>query len=545
MKTITLIPGSAEWIKSRSASKAPAMMGVSKYQTRNDLVRIMATGITPEVDASKQRLFDAGHASEASAREIAEDILCDGLSPVAGQSDDGYLTASFDGLTFDGKIGFEHKLWRDDLADAVRANDLPEEYKWQMDQQVLVGGLDYVLFMVSDGTREKCVSLEYRSTNERALALLAGWRQFDIDVANYQHVEAAQEVVAAPQMALPALSIQVNGSISLIDNLEIFGRKLTDFIAGLPEKPATDQAFADAEAAVKTLKAAEEALDAAESSALAQTASIDQMRRTVGLYRDQARTARLMLDKLVKSRKESIRFEIIQEYKNALVEHIKALGKRIDTMLMPPIAPDWASAIKGKKLISSIRDACDAELARAKIMANEIADKIDANLKTLDAEVRKTNVDYSHLFRDYATLVLKAPDDLALVISSRIDAENKRHAAETERILEAEREKIRAEEEARAAAKVKAEQEEAERQRFHDIATTTAREVFAPPTEPAPTPETVALRATPVPSIASGITGMARLLDRLDDLARQMTEQELSDLCIHAAHILSERKEAA
>jgi len=531
MKTITLVPGSAEWIKSRSASKAPAMMGVSKYQTRSDLVRIMATGITPEVNTSKQRLFDAGHASEASAREIAEDILCDGLSPVAGQSDDGYLTANFDGLTFDGKIGFEHKLWRDDLAAAVRANDLPEEYKWQMDQQILVGGLDYVLFMVSDGTRDKCVSLEYRSSNERALALLIGWRQLDIDVANYQHAEAAQEVVAAPQMALPALSIQVNGSISLIDNLEIFGRKLTDFIAGLPEKPATDQAFADAEAAVKILKTAEEALDAAESSALAQTASIDQMRRTVGLYRDQARTARLMLDKLVKSRKESIRFEIIQEYKNVLVEHIKALGKRIDTMLMPPIAPDWASAIKGKKLISSIRDACDAELARAKIEANEIADKIDANIKQLAA------ADHAFLFNDRAVLVLKAPDDLALLIKSRIAD----HKVVEEKRLEAEREKIAAEERT----KIKAEQEEAEHQRFHDIATTTAREVFAPPTEPAPTPETVALRATPVPSIASGITGMARLLDRLDDLARQMTEQELSDLCIHAAHILSERKEAA
>lgn len=544
MKTITLVPGSQEWLQSRSASKAPAVMSSSKYQTRADLLRQMATGITPDVDSNTQRLFDAGHASEASAREIAEDILCDGLSPVCGTTDDGYLSASFDGLTFDGKIGFEHKLWRDDLAAAVRSEELPEEYKIQMDQQILVGGLDYVLFMVSDGTREKCVSMEYRSSNERALALLAAWKQFDIDLAAYQHVEAAPEVIAAPQMALPALSIQVNGSISLIDNLEIFGRKLTDFIAGLPEKPATDQAFADAEAAVKTLKTAEEALDAAESSALAQTASIDQMRRTVGLYRDQARTARLMLDKLVKARKEAIRIAFVSASSKLLADHLSVLSKRIG-MQMPACHGDFHGAIKGKKLLSALRDACDSELARCKIEADEIADKIDANLKTLDAEVRKTNVDYSHLFRDYATLVLKAPDDLALVISSRIDAENKRHAAETERILEAEREKIRAEEEARAAAKVKAEAEEAARQRFHDIATTTAREVFAPPAEPAPTPETVALRATPVPSIASGITGMARLLDRLDELARQMTEAELSDLCIHAAHILQHRKEAA
>lgn len=43
----------------------------------------------------------------------------------------------------------------------------------------------------------------------------------------------------------------------------------------------------------------------------------------------------------------------------------------------------------------------------------------------------------------------------------------------------------------------------------------------------------------------TGITGSARLLDRLDDLARQMTEQELSELCIHAAHIIENRRAAA
>lgn len=42
-----------------------------------------------------------------------------------------------------------------------------------------------------------------------------------------------------------------------------------------------------------------------------------------------------------------------------------------------------------------------------------------------------------------------------------------------------------------------------------------------------------------------GITGSARLLDQLDDLARRMTEAELSDLCIHAAHILENRRAAA
>jgi predicted phage-related endonuclease len=486
----------------------------------------MATGIKEDVDANTQRLFDAGHASEAAAREIAEDILCDGLSPVAGTTDDGYLTASFDGLTFDGRVGFEHKLHRDDLAAAVRAEELPEEYKIQMDQQILVGGLDYVLFMCSDGTRDKCVSMEYRSTPERAKKLLAAWKQFDADLAAYQHVEAAPEVTAAPQMALPALSIQVNGSISLIDNLEVFGRKLTDFIAGLPAKPATDQEFADADAAVKTLKTAEEALDSAESSALAQTASIDQMRRTVGLYRDQARTARLMLDKLVKARKESIRVEIMQEGQKAIDAHVEMLNKRIGKPWMPRSAPDFAGSIKGKKLLSALRDAVESELARCKIIANESADRIQINLDSLIELARQPNADYSFLFSDAQQLVTtKANDDLVLVIRSRIAD----HIAAEAKKLEAIKEAARIEAEKNAAAKVKAADEVAAQ---------------APITLPVPanrSPEP----AAPATPTHKGITGSARLLDRLDDLARQMTERELSNLCIHADHILSLRKAAA
>ena len=543
MKTIeSLVPGSPAWLQSRSASKAPAMMGVSKYQTRSDLLKQMATGLKEDVDANTQRLFDAGHASEAAAREIAEDILSDGLSPVCGATDDGYLTASFDGLTFDGKVGFEHKLWNERLAAAVRlaamgSSELPEEYRVQMDQQILVGGLDYVLFMVSDGTREKCVSMEYRSTPERAAKLLAAWHQFDEDLANYKPVEILPEAVAAPHMALPALSIQVNGSISLIDNLEIFGRKLTDFIAGLPVKPETDQQFADADSAVKTLKTAEEALDAAESSALAQTASIDQMRRTVGLYRDQARTARLMLDKLVKARKENIRIEIAQKAKEEFVTFVGNLNAQIGKPYLVPAIPDFAGAMKGMKKVDSCRGAVADLMAQAKIAANDAAGKIIINMQCL----RDLAHGYAFLFSDTQQLVTtKATDDLVLVIKSRIAD----HLAAEAKREEETRQRIRAEEEAKATAKAEL---IAKQQRELDAGEDAA--IVAKPTEPATRPAPVIssgrLDETAVVAAHTGITGSARLMDRLDDLVRQMTEQELSELCIHAAHILESRKAAA
>lgn len=468
MKTIeSLVPGSPAWLQSRSASKAPAMMGVSKYQSRSDLLKQMATGIKADIDSNTQRLFDAGHASEASAREIAEDILCDGLSPVCGTTDDGYLTASFDGLTFDGKIGFEHKLWNEALSAAVRANDLPEEYRLQMDQQILVGGLDYVLFMVSDGTREKCVSMEYRSTPERAAKLLAGWKQFDADLAAYQHQEVIPAAVAAPQMQLPAVSIQVNGSIALIDNLAVFGDALTAYVGKINQKPETDQDFADLDATVKTLKTAEEALTAAENGALAQTASIDQMRRQVAQYKEIARVARLQAEKTVKAEKENRRAAIVLAGSDAFAEHIAALNKRIGKPYMPQIVPQFGASVKGLKTMTSIQNAVDSELARCKIEANEIADRLQMNL----ASLRELAADHAFLFSDTAQIIMKANDDLVILIKSRIQD----HTIAEEKRLAAIKETARLEAEANAAAKAKAEQEAA-----------TKREVPEPAAQPAP-----------------------------------------------------------
>jgi len=521
MKTIeSLIPGSPAWLKSRSASKAPAMMGASKYQTRNDLLKQMATGLTKEVDASTQRLFDDGHSSEAAAREIAEDILCDGLSPVCGESDDGYLTASFDGLTFDGRIGFEHKLHRDDLAIAVRANNLPEEYKIQMDQQILVGGLDYVLFMVSDGTREKCVSMEYRSTPERAKALLAAWRQFDADLAAYQHTETAPVAVSAPINELPALMVEITGAVTA-SNLTQWKAVVTERIAGINTDLQTDQDFADADQMVKFLDDGEKRIDLVKSQAQANASEIDAVFRALDEIKASMRAKRLELDKLVTKRKESIKIEIMQAGKDQLAAHIAGLNKRLATVQMPPIAADFATAIKGKRNIESMRGAVADLVATKKIESNEIADRIQANLILL-AEADQ----YNFLFSDRSSLVLKDPDDLALIIKSRISE----HTAAEEKRLEAEREKIATEERAKIAAQ------------------------NTPPPEPAIAPARERNAETPAPGKREAatvqpthmeITGSAKVLDEIDDLLRGLTLADLIRVRDFAAQIAGQREKAA
>ena len=68
--------GGAEWHALRAdkftASEAPAMMGVSPYLTRAELLRQKKTGLAPEVDSATQGRFDAGHAAEVVSSRPAQ-----------------------------------------------------------------------------------------------------------------------------------------------------------------------------------------------------------------------------------------------------------------------------------------------------------------------------------------------------------------------------------------------------------------------------------------------------------------------------------------
>ena len=448
MKILNLQQGSPEWLAARArhlcASEAPAMMGASPYMTRDALLKQKATGVSPDVDDATQARFDRGHETEAAARQIIEAMLGEELYPITATDDAGRLLASSDGVTMDGRIGFEHKLWNKALVAAVQSGEIPESYVWQIEHQILVLGLEKVRFVVSDGTEGNLVWHDYTAVPGRAEKLLAGWAQFEADLKDYKPADVLPPVTAEPVMALPALSIQVDGQIALRSNLDLFGARLAAFIDGIDKEPKDDQGFANAEAACKTLQTAQDALEAAEASALAQTASIDELRRTVSHYRDLARSTRLTLEKVVKAQKDKVRADILQAGKDALAAHIAGLNARLGNPYMPAITADFAGAMKGKKTIASLRDAVNTALAHAKIEANQVADRIQLNLNTL----RDLGKDHGFLFADTAQIVQKQPDDLTALVKARIaehrEAEQKR--------LDAERERIRQEEEAKARA---------------------------------------------------------------------------------------------
>jgi len=105
MQVLSIKQGSPQWHADRAkhfcASEAAAMMGVSKYMTRSELLKQKATGITPDIDDAKQRLFDAGHQAEEQARPYAEQVIGQELYSLVGKLEvEGIpLLASFDGIT--------------------------------------------------------------------------------------------------------------------------------------------------------------------------------------------------------------------------------------------------------------------------------------------------------------------------------------------------------------------------------------------------------------------------------------------------------------
>ncbi|MFA5386834.1 MAG: YqaJ viral recombinase family protein [Candidatus Paceibacterota bacterium] len=470
---LKLRQGSPEWHQhratARNASDAPAMLGISPYKSRADFLRERATGITPDVTPEQQRIFDRGHRIEELARPLAEKVIGEELSPCVGT--DGTYSASFDGITFVEDVAWECKTLNASLRQAMPyeiCDDsygarLPEHYRAQMEQQALVSGCERILFTAAsldeDGQIGEVRHCWYTPDSAMRARIISGWEQFEKDVAAYVVPDAAPaKVVAEAVTALPAVFAQVTGSIDLKDNLPEYEVALRDFIEHrLIRQPETDLDFASLDLQIKALKGAEAALDASEEQALSQAAMLSAFKRQKDMLHKLTRDTRLAAEKLLAAEKERIKLAHVQRGQKAFAAHIANLNTRLGKPYMPQVPSDFAGSIKGKRTVDSLRDAVDTELARAKIAANEIADRIQINLTTL----RELASQHAFLFSDTAAIVLKAPDDLTTLVKARI-AE---HAAQEAARLEAERERIRQDEERKALAAAE-KTAEAERQRI-------------------------------------------------------------------------------
>jgi hypothetical protein len=272
--------------------------------------------------------------------------------------------------------------------------------------------------------------------------------------------------------------------------------------------------FADADAACKALKRAEDALDGAEANALGQVQTVDQLTRTIADLRNVARTARLASEKLVKARKEQIRVEECQRGRKALDAHIAGLNQQVGGAYMPPIVADFAGAISGLKSFDSLRAKVDQLLADKKIEANEIAGRITLNLRTM-----KAHGDYDFLFADLKAIVTKQPEDFQALVQNRV----RDHQAEEKRKEEATRERIRQEE----AAKLRLEEaNRASSAAAQALSESRAAESLPPELQTALEETTASLTA----DLAIGRAANSPLPDKVTPIARGNPTLKLGDI---------------
>lgn len=478
--THNLVQGTDEWRHFRfehdGASEAAAMLGLSDKVSRTELLDMKCTGTEREFSEwVVKNVLDYGHEVEAMARPIIEEIFHINLYPVTCSI--GRRSASCDGLTLDDEFAFEHKQWNEALVASVQKGIVPDTHMPQVQQIMDVTGASKVIFVVSDGTREKMVWTEVSPDPVWQKRIRDGWDQFNEDRRNHVPVVHAEKPEADAVMQLPALSIQTSGAISIISNLDLFGQKLNEYVDALNIEPTDDQGFANADAAVKTLQKAQDALEAAEASALAQAADVDSMRRTVALYKDIARNARLMLEKMVKARKEQIKNEALIKAKDSFDGYVRDLEKETYPISLVVSRPDFIFAAKNKRTLVSLHDALNTALASGKIEVSNSAKQVREKL----AWYKESAKGYDFLFPDMQSIIQKPMDDFQMVVNNRIaqhkvdeakklEADRARIQAEEERkakaIIGAERQKVQLEQEAKAQLKVKEERETAEAARL-------------------------------------------------------------------------------
>lgn len=180
----SVIQGSTKWHELRklyfTASDVGAMLGCDPYRTRKQLLHEKATGVKIERGSYFSTLANLGHALEERARVIMEEYLCETLYPVTVS--EGNLLASLDGMTMDEREIWEHKSLNNAIRKCKCAEDLPEHYRAQMTQQIMITGCDYCNFTASSKSTDEWVQFIFFADKNMIERINVGWKIFNEEI---------------------------------------------------------------------------------------------------------------------------------------------------------------------------------------------------------------------------------------------------------------------------------------------------------------------------------------------------------------------------
>ena len=446
MKTIhTFLPGSEPWKAHRAqpdifnGSELAAIMGLSSYVTRNELLHRKATGIEPEHDAATLKRFADGHAAEALARPIAEEHLDTDLSAqVMSDVIDGVLiSVSLDGIDQSHDTTWEHKSLNKDLIAWLDAGRLPEEFHPQCEAGLMVSGATACLFMASkDGDMTTERHHWYESNPELRTRIIAACKQFAKDLAAYVPPEVAEKPIADAIMLLPAVVISASGSLSA-NNLHEVTPRFDKFLAEVNTNLVTDEDFVNGDAVGKFSRVTAKSLYTKTEEVIGQIASVSDAVNVLRHYAEKFDGMGLRLEKLVKSEKEQIKLKKLTKVKSTWLAHIAGLEAEIAPIRLNMPEPDFAASLRNLKKLDALDNALATCLATGKITADASA----ADIRYKLGWMQKAAGEFQFLFSDLQNIISKPVDDFQLLVTSRVA----NHHIEIAEKMEAARKRMEAE----------------------------------------------------------------------------------------------------
>ena len=143
MKILSCEQRSPEWLSLRrakiGASDCAAVLGKSRYKTPRMLWKEKMEGAQTFVNAAMQKGIDL----EDAARWCFEkELRLKFPSLVALHDEDEWMLASLDGWNEEHRIILEIKVVGKKTFDEVERGNIPEEYDWQVQHQMVVTGAD-------------------------------------------------------------------------------------------------------------------------------------------------------------------------------------------------------------------------------------------------------------------------------------------------------------------------------------------------------------------------------------------------------------------
>jgi len=214
------------------------------------------------------------------------------------------------------------------------------------------------------------------------------------------------------------LSIVLSGVIEK-SNFDEWKTELIEQIRSVKTELKTDEDFVAATKHVKQFKAAEKNLKEAKKSALEQAAEINKLFDAIDTVSEEARQARLTLDKQIKKRKKEIKNDFVTQGMDSIKAFIAEQSESFQSLSHSDYTDEaiFVDALSGKASSKGMQKAITKTCDSIKAAITRQAEDVKTNSTKLD------NLPAHHqtLFQDRTQLLSLEPEQLDKTIDERVD----------------------------------------------------------------------------------------------------------------------------